>query len=98
MRKSKEEFAVSKSGEDKTKALAEKENLEKEQPFSADLSNLSPCEKAVYEFISKEKTTADIIGRELKLEQSKVLSALTMLEINELIISLPGGAYEAVTK
>lgn len=98
MRKSKEEFAVSKSGEDKTKALAEKENLEKEQPFSADLSNLSPCEKAVYEFISKEKTTADIIGRELKLEQSEVLSALTMLEINELIISLPGGAYEAVTK
>lgn len=67
---------------------------EKKEP--KDLSVLSPVEKEIYEFISKGTTTADIIGRELSKEQSEVLFALTMLEIYELITSLPGGAYEVI--
>ena len=67
---------------------------EKKEP--KDLSVLSPVEKEIYEFISKGATTADIIGRELSKEQSEVLFALTMLEIYELITSLPGGAYEVI--
>ena len=79
----------------KDEVLPEKQALPKEK---VDLSILSPCEKAIYEYIKKGKTTADIIGRELQIDQSEVSIALTMLEIYELIISLPGGTYEAVSE
>lgn len=60
-----------------------------------ELNTLNATERAVYDVILKEKTTADIIVRTINESSENVLSALTMLEIYGFAESLPGGLYTA---
>lgn len=66
---------------------------EKDKCENLDVSMLSPPELQVYETIKKlgSPTADDIASSGMKIEQ--VLSALTLLEIYECIVAVPGGRY-----
>ncbi len=72
--------------------------LTQEQESTAeekDLSILNDTEKTVYLALCEENATADMLGIKTSLSSEQILTALTMLEIYGLAVSLPGGMYEA---
>lgn len=78
---------------DIVKAFAEQEKPKKEKIEKKLDETLSKEAKIVYNYIDKQKFTADdLLGT--RLSPQDILSALTELEMEHLIKALPGGMYE----
>ena len=77
----------------KTKIKDENDNVKKvklsELPFSADENT-----KAVYNCFNNRAVSVDYISDKTGLDAADVMFALTELEINDVINSLPGGRFE----
>ena len=64
---------------------------ENEEVYSPRELNLSDQERLVLNLVTSEQQHVDQILRQTELEQSRVLSTLTILEMKRLISRLPGG-------
>ncbi len=72
-----------------------KGRIEKKEAFEKvnDLSGLSQEAQAVYNIFGDESIHIDDIARKTALDFGKIFSAVTELELAELIVSLPGKLY-----
>ncbi len=58
-----------------------------------DLDTLSQSERVVYDALGNENCDTDTLCRKTQLPSSQVATALTLLEIKQIIQALPGGLY-----
>ncbi len=79
--------------ENKAEAVKTKENIPAQKREHKENLNLNPLAQRIYEYISDEPIHIDKISADLQIPIFKVLSAVTILEMNGLIEALQGRMY-----
>ena len=80
--------------ESKPKTAADKKIIPEKKAPAVDYSQLDETESAICKVLEEGKTHADTICAKTKIDISDVLAALTMLELEGIINSLPGNQFE----
>ena len=80
--------------ESKPKTAADKKIISEKKAPAVDYSQLDETESAICKVLEEGKTHADTICAKTKIDISDVLAALTMLELEGIINSLPGNQFE----
>lgn len=81
-------FSAEKINPEETKDIFKKED------FLSSLKNLTPLEKAVAEVMGSEPMSIDYISDRTNVPVNKILSVMTMLEIKNVVKSLPGKVFK----
>ncbi|MBQ4111131.1 MAG: DNA-processing protein DprA [Clostridia bacterium] len=75
-------------------APAETKDKFKKEDFLASVKNLTPLEKVIAEAMGDEPMSIDYISDRTNVPANKILSALTMLEIKNVVKALPGRVFK----